>query len=392
LDDVTRIVRAQYEAFPYPDQPDGVVADVHPDLMLSYLESSRPGPWQILDAGCGTGMACLGTALCNPLSQETAVDLNRVALERVQRQADALNLKNLRLVEADLMRPESIPVPEGGYDLIISSGVLHHLSDPGEALKGLAGLLGASGVLRLMVYNRWGRQALYRFVQAFDLICPRDRELPERLHRARRLLESLLPGAANARPWDDGALVSDVELVDRYLHPNDVSYDVPAFLELARQAGLKMLRWYEPRHWRAGSVVQGPLAEELDRLPYEQLWSAIELLGHRKQLDALFCRPEAIPRDAALGHRIAISPQVTWLSGRRIGGGTLVTFVSSVVVRDEGERILSAPERAVLECLGPARMDLGRLEEMLRPFLEAQAFRETLRRLLSEEILYCPLG
>ena len=363
MDEITRAVRAQYEAFPYPGHAEGCVADVHPKLLLSYLEKGGPpsrgaaggdseggGPLEILDAGCGTGTNCLGTALCNPTAQVTAVDVNRVALERVREQAARMNLKNLRVVELDLMQLHQLPSPERGYDVIISAGVLHHLSRPAEALAQLASLLHPQGAMRMMVYNRLGRQDYYRFVQALDGICPRSVDLAERLRQGRALMDHLLPGT----PASDPSPISDVEFVDRYLHFNDQSYNVPELLELTGQAGLKLLRWHEPRDWRAESVQKPPLegrwqqGSPLDELSGPALWSAIELLGQRRQLDAIFCHGGASPRGAqdAPGPRVAISPQVTWLSGRRLGGETLFTFVSSVVVREGPERVLTAIEVA----------------------------------------------
>src|SRR5688572_21661479 len=131
MDDVTQRVRSMYERYPYPTKPPGVISDVHPRLLLSYLDGPLASrPLRVLDAGCGTGSASLGTALCNPEVQVTASDMNRSALQAVRAEAAELKLGNLEVCEVDLMTGQGLTVPEGGFDVIFCSGVLHHLSEP----------------------------------------------------------------------------------------------------------------------------------------------------------------------------------------------------------------------------------------------------------------------
>ena len=53
--------------------------------------------------------------------QFTAIDINRVALADATKKAGELGLTNIRFQDVDLMTLEGLDVPEGGFDVIISS-------------------------------------------------------------------------------------------------------------------------------------------------------------------------------------------------------------------------------------------------------------------------------
>jgi len=47
------------------------------------------------------------------------------------------------------------------FDLIICTGVLHHLADPDAGLNAFRSVLGADGAMYLMVYAPYGRAGVY---------------------------------------------------------------------------------------------------------------------------------------------------------------------------------------------------------------------------------------
>jgi SAM-dependent methyltransferase len=81
---------------------------------------------EVLDLGCGVGanLTCLKT-LQLPLGSYTGVDLTDAMLQRAQERYG--NLPNVSFKQLDLMTD---PLPEGPYDLIISTWVFEHLPDP----------------------------------------------------------------------------------------------------------------------------------------------------------------------------------------------------------------------------------------------------------------------
>jgi len=387
MDDVTQRVRSMYERYPYPTKPRGVISDMHPRLLVSYLEGPLPArPLRVLDAGCGTGSASLGTAMCNPDVQVTAGDMNRSALEQVRSEAAELGLRNLDVREADLMTGQGLTVPEGGFDVIFCSGVLHHLSDPARGLEFLVRALAPRGVLRLMVYGTLGRHGLYRFVEALDALHPDRLQLEERLRLGRKLLP-YLPEDSPVRlpPWQDIHEVDDVEFVDRYLNLNDRSYLVADLLDLAEGAGLRFLRWYEPRHWTLSGYCDDPeLLARFEDLPRRRQWALLERLTQRPQLDLLLCHPDAAERRPAANLQlefVALNPQVALRTSLRTAGGGRMVYHPTAALREGAERPLSPAEMAVLEaaCPGPVPVSALRADPGL------------VSALLAEELLYRPV-
>jgi SAM-dependent methyltransferase len=101
-------------------------------------------PRRCLDMGCGSGRWAV---LVAPLVDElVAADASREALEVARRNVQA---GNVSFVEAS---PESLPFPDGHFDLIFSLGVLHHLPDTAGAIHSLARKLRPGGTLLLYLY------------------------------------------------------------------------------------------------------------------------------------------------------------------------------------------------------------------------------------------------
>ena len=66
------------------------------------------------------------------------------------------NLHNLALYHLNLEETASL---ERTFDLIVSSGVLHHLPNPGAGLRALREVLKPHGVMSLMLYGYYPASA-----------------------------------------------------------------------------------------------------------------------------------------------------------------------------------------------------------------------------------------
>jgi 2-polyprenyl-3-methyl-5-hydroxy-6-metoxy-1,4-benzoquinol methylase len=170
---VSAAVRAQYEENPYPrwvrmqiTLPTAPLAQVLKELFprenLPASASSR-----ILVAGCGTGQNAIGTALRFAGASVLAIDFSTKSLGYAQRKTLEVGLQNIEYRRADILGL-------GGYgerfDLIECSGVLHHLQDPAEGLRILAGLRKPGGLMRVGLYSASGRRQIAR---ARELIAAR---------------------------------------------------------------------------------------------------------------------------------------------------------------------------------------------------------------------------
>jgi SAM-dependent methyltransferase len=104
----------------------------------------------VLDAGCGIGRHAYFAARYGARSV-VAVDLSG-AVDTAA--ANLASLRNAHVVQGDLLRlPVRAPEDDGGFDLIYSIGVLHHLPDPRQGFLALARSLRPGGTIAVWVYG-----------------------------------------------------------------------------------------------------------------------------------------------------------------------------------------------------------------------------------------------
>ena len=109
--------------------------------------------FDVLVAGCGTWQATK-FALTHPAARVVAIDISRTSLDHNEALKKKYDLTNLETRQLPI---ESTGDLEQRFDLIVSTGVLHHLADPGAGLRALRSVLGAEGVMYLMLYAPYGR-------------------------------------------------------------------------------------------------------------------------------------------------------------------------------------------------------------------------------------------
>jgi SAM-dependent methyltransferase len=175
-DEVSRKVRAQYEEMPYPRWV--TAAPVAPERSLDwYLRNQFPrAPLRelpkherldVLIAGCGTGQHSIETARRFPTARVLAIDLSLSSLSYAKRKTQELGLTNIDYAQADLLLLGTHLGAAGrSFDLIESSGVLHHLADPAAGWRVLLSLLRPGGVMQVGLYSALARADI-RAARAF---------------------------------------------------------------------------------------------------------------------------------------------------------------------------------------------------------------------------------
>jgi SAM-dependent methyltransferase len=150
---VSEAVRGQYEAHPYPRWR--MMALQSPvDALFGAPLPARP---QVLIAGCGTGYQAMVAAQRFPTGQVTAVDLSRASLAYGLRKSREAGLANLDFFQADLLE---LAVSDARFDIIESTGVLHHMDDPFAGARAVCGLLRPGGFIKLGLYSAAARSGL----------------------------------------------------------------------------------------------------------------------------------------------------------------------------------------------------------------------------------------
>ena len=116
---------------------------------------------RVLDAGCGTGIVTL--ALRAALVRRGLVpgplqgfDLTPAMLERFRQILNQRAIAGIDLVQADVLRLDTLPREWNNYDLIVSASMMEYRPRDRlvDALRGLRGLLNETGSLMLFITRR----------------------------------------------------------------------------------------------------------------------------------------------------------------------------------------------------------------------------------------------
>ncbi len=399
----TEAVREFYELFPYPSGAPTLRMGFDLRYLMSLVRMERPAgrPIRILDAGCSRGVGALACATLQPDVQVLGVDINRIALEEAQQEATRRGLNNVEFAEVDLSTLSGLDVPEGGFDVIMSSGVLHHLVDPAEGLRLLKGALAPHGVLALMVYSKSGRREILEISQAVDALVNKNQALPAQLAEAREVVRvvSEKPNAPSA--WKDAYRVDDVEFVDRYLHIQECVYDVPGLFKLIARGGLSFLRWMDPPAWQAKSAdLDSNLLQKAQALCPMEAARLVDNLGLGPRImEVYLCQPEnrarTMPGPEGLAHAVfAVHPEVRFHTAQRnIWCATRIEVMSIERRNDEVTPVPPGPLTAIALVLRDQNEPFqgqSLISAMLEEGHSAESVTRAILYAIDQEWVYCP--
>ena len=227
MDERTDAVRRFYDAAPFPGYPvrDNLQAlraraDRNPFVRL--LDEAIAADARIVEVGCGTGQMCLYLARADRLV--VGLDLSRAALRLGAEAARRFGLERVRFVESDL---RDSGVQPGSFDVVYSSGVLHHTPDPRASFARLARLARPGGAIVLGVYNAFAR-------------------VPTRLRRATARLTGfrLVPFDPVLRDRAAEPARREAWLRDQYRHPEEHVHTLAEVQAWFAENGVEYLRAY----------------------------------------------------------------------------------------------------------------------------------------------------
>ena len=197
-------VRRFYEHAPFPGYPEcdslsSLRARAERNKFARLLDQAIPGDARILEMGCGTGQMSLYLARADRLV--IGADLTRTSLELAAAAANRFKLDRVLFLETDLHRPG---LRSGSFDVVYSSGVLHHTPNPRAAFAFIARLVRPGGMIVLGVYNSIAR-------------------LPHRLRRmvARCSNYRFIPFDPVLRSRENEPARREAWLRDQYRHPEE---------------------------------------------------------------------------------------------------------------------------------------------------------------------------
>ena len=163
LDDITNEVsskvRDQYEVSPYPRWVNlglrlkpAPISKLVKEIKLKLFDNKIndiQSP-NILIAGCGTGQHSIGTASRFKGSKVLAIDLSLSSLSYAKRKTEELGIQNIDYMQADILNLGKL---NKQFDIVESSGVLHHMADPVAGWRVLTDCLKPGGLMNIGLYS-----------------------------------------------------------------------------------------------------------------------------------------------------------------------------------------------------------------------------------------------
>jgi len=294
------VVSRQYERWRYPApilDLDAWTANnwqwldpVHAHRMLWPDREYKPD-LDILIAGCGTNQAAV-FAYTNPAAKVVAVDVSQPSLDHEQYLKDKHGLFNLEL---HLLPIEELPTLGRDFDLVVSTGVLHHMADPAVGMKALAGCVRPDGVIGVMLYAKYGRIGVELLESVFsDIGLRQDDASVQIVKDTIALLAPDHPVHGYLKTAND-LRGSDAGLVDTFLHGRQRSYTVDECVDLVTSAGLVFQGWFLKSPYYAHDLFAAPnlLYPAVNALPEAKIWSVMERVQSTNACHFfLACRPE----------------------------------------------------------------------------------------------------
>ncbi|MEL7131971.1 MAG: class I SAM-dependent methyltransferase [Pseudomonadota bacterium] len=253
---MTNTVRAQYEAFPYPerkptDERKRLITGspslpVEMDHWLWGGVRDWSQPLKALIAGGGTGDALI--QLAQKLTDAgrpydiTYLDLSQASRRIAEKRAEVRKLKGIAFITGSLLDAAD----HGPFDYIDCCGVLHHLTDPQAGFDALAGALKPDGGLGLMVYAPHGRSGVYPLQASFTTLL-KDLPPEKQLKAAKRIFDRL----PDAHPFKRNTRVvdhrhGDAGFYDLLLHSQDRPFSITDLFTALHRAGLDYAGSPEP--------------------------------------------------------------------------------------------------------------------------------------------------
>jgi SAM-dependent methyltransferase len=279
------IVSAQYERWVYPEP----IMDL-PNWLQSHWQWFDPAHAQplfwpdrpvrtdldILIAGCGTNQAAV-IAFCNPQARILAVDVSQSSLSHEQFLKDKYNLHNLELLRHPI---EQLGELGRSFDLIMSTGVLHHMDEPKAGIKALAQCLRPDGVIALMLYARFGRLGVEMMQSVFREMGLKQDE------PSLAIVKDVVTALPSDHPLKSYVQIApdlqfDAGVVDTFLHGRDRSYTIDDCFDLAESAELVVQDLFLKSSYHPSLSTNPTVLGILKALPKRQLWSIMERLNFR---------------------------------------------------------------------------------------------------------------
>jgi len=243
-DETSRKVAQQYETAPYPRWTRLGFSMRGEEFRQSIAQYFAPGrldfmlgPFEVLVAGCGTGLSAIQLALgCGPRARVLGIDLSAASLAYASRMAERFGAGNITFLQADIQQLGEFPDFLSRFHIIDCTGVLHHMADPFEGWRSLLGTLAPGGIMRVALYSATARAKLTALRNDPDY--PGAGCDDERLRAFRQVLMDRPEGAPGAEFKASLDFYTTSGFRDLALHVSEQCHTLPQIAAFLKEAGL----------------------------------------------------------------------------------------------------------------------------------------------------------
>ena len=316
-------VKAQYEAYPYPERDPAdetrrlvTGSPSHPLEIDHFLfDGCRDWsqPLRVLVAGGGTGDGLIQIAAlmkqADRACEVTYLDLSTASRQVAEARAAARGLDRITFLTGSLLDASDL----GEFDYIDCCGVLHHLPDPAAGFTALRAALAPGGGMGFMVYAPYGRSGVYplqaAFGALFEGLAPEDR-----LSHARALLARLPQGhpfLTNPNLGDHKD--SDAGFYDLLMHSQDRAFTVTELLEVMQATGWALSGFTMPALYDLARLTERP-----DHLSDAEAMAVAEKLNGTIKTHVGYAVASDAPRGPASGRNRARIPHLKGIDPRAL--------------------------------------------------------------------------
>ena len=236
MDNTSTDVARMYKKYPYPF-PSSKIKNVNELLNLFKLFSLENNfdfnNKNILDAGSGTGHRIINVAKYYDKSNFLGIDFSENSIKFAKKIAKKNKISNIEFTKANLLQKINF---QKKFDVVLSMGVLHHLSDPKKGLKNILSMLEKNGVLFLYLYGKLGGYERMKKKQIVKTLLKNKNNYEDGIKLIKKLqFDDLEYG------WNIDSVNKkerDSVIVDAYLHANEKLYDFDDIDLLLKNSGI----------------------------------------------------------------------------------------------------------------------------------------------------------
>ena len=184
-------------------------------------------------AGCGTGQHSIGTAARFKNSTVLAIDLSLSSLAYAKRKTEELGMKNINYMQADILKLQKL---DRQFDIIESSGVIHHMDSPMAGWKVLVDCLKDGGLMKIGLYSELARRHIVKLRQEINQLGTGSSDLEMKSFRTSVIASDL--GHHN-QITNSSNFYSLSELRDLLFHVQEHRFTIPQLKQCLEELGLK---------------------------------------------------------------------------------------------------------------------------------------------------------